>query len=45
MAPHPYGDRHVTVVVDVTPIHDRSSLSRLLGMGVVPGCSKQVFHT
>ena len=39
----PYGDKFVTVILDVTPIRDRSGPSRLLDM--VPGHSKQVFKT
>ena len=39
----PYGDKFVTVILDVTPVHDRSGPSRLLDM--VPGRSKQVFKT
>ena len=39
----PYGDKFVTVILDVTPIRDRSGPSRLLDM--VPGRSKQVFKT
>ena len=39
----PYGDKYVTVILDVTPVHDRSGPSRLLDM--VPGRSKQVFKT
>ena len=39
----PYGDKYVTVILDVTPIHDRSGPSRLLDM--VPGRSKRVFTT
>ena len=39
----PYGDTYVTVILDVTPIRDRSGPSRLLDM--VPGRSKQVFTT
>ena len=42
--PHtPDGDKYVTVILDVTPVHDRSGPSRLLDM--VPGRSKQVFKT
>ena len=37
----PYGDRYVTVVLDVTPTYDRSGPCRLLDM--VPGRSKWVF--
>ena len=39
----PYGDKYVTVILDLTPIRDRSGPSRLLDM--VPGRSKQVFKT
>ena len=39
----PYGDKYVTVVLDVTPIRDHSGPSRLLDM--VSGRSKQVFKT
>ena len=39
----PYGDTYVTVILDVTPVHDRSGPSRLLDM--VPGRSKGVFKT
>ena len=39
----PYGDKFVTVILDLTPIRDRSGPSRLLDM--VPGRSKQVFKT
>ena len=39
----PYGDKYVTVILDLTPVHDRSGLSRLLDM--VPGRSKGVFKT
>jgi len=39
----PYGDKYVTVVLDVTPIRDRSGPSRLLDM--VSGRSKKVFKT
>ena len=35
----PYGDRYVTVILDVTPVRDRRGPSRLLDM--VPGRSKQ----
>ena len=38
-----YGDKFVTVILDVTPNRDRSGPSRLLDM--VPGRSKQVFKT
>ena len=37
----PYGDKYVTVILDLTPIRDRSGPSRLLDM--VSGRSKQVF--
>ena len=37
------GTRIVTVILDVTPVHDRSGPSRLLDM--VPGRSKRVFKT
>ena len=36
----PYGDKYVTVIVDVTTVRDRSGPSRLLHM--VPGRSKRV---
>lgn len=39
----PYGDKFVTVILDLTPIRDRSGPSRLLDM--VPGRSKGVFKT
>ena len=39
----PYGDKFVTVILDLTPIRDRSGPSRLLDM--VPGRSKKVFKT
>ena len=39
----PYGDKYVTVILDLTPIRDRSGPSRLLDM--VPGRSKGVFKT
>ena len=39
----PYGDKYVTVILDLTPIRDRSGPSRLLDM--VPGRSKKVFKT
>ena len=39
----PYGDKYVTVILDVTPVHDRSGPSRLLDM--IPGRSKKVFKT
>ena len=38
-----YGDKYVTVILDVTPIRERCGPSRLLDM--VPGRSKQVFKT
>ena len=37
----PYGDKYVTVILDVTPVRDRNGPSRLLDM--VPGRSKRVF--
>ena len=39
----PYGDKYATVILDLTPIRDRSGPSRLLDM--VPGRSKKVFKT
>ena len=39
----PYGDRYVTVILDLTPIRDRRGPSRLLDM--VPGRSKRVFKS
>ena len=39
----PYGDKYVTVILDLTPIRERSGPSRLLDM--VPGRSKQVFKS
>ena len=39
----PYGDKYVTVILDLTPIRERIGPSRLLDM--VPGRSKQVFKT
>ena len=39
----PYGDKYVTVILDVTAVRDRRGPSRLLDM--VPGRSKQVFKT
>ena len=39
----PYGDKYVTVILDLTPIRERSGPCRLLDM--VPGCSKGVFKT
>ena len=38
-----YGDKYVTVILDVTPVRDRSGPSRLLDM--IPGRSKRVFKT
>ena len=43
MAPHPDGDKYVTVILDVTPVRDRRGPSRLLDM--IPGRSKRVFKT
>ena len=43
MTPHPYGDKYVTVILDVTPVRDRRGPSRLLDM--IPGRSKRVFTT
>ena len=37
------GDRYVTVMIDLTPVRDRSGPARLLD--VVPGRSKTVFKT
>ena len=37
----PYGDKYVTVILDLTPIRERRGPSRLLDM--VPGRSKRVF--
>ena len=37
------GDRYVTVIIDMTPVRDRSGPARLLG--VVPGRSKKVLKT
>ena len=37
----PYGDKYVTVILDVTPVRDRIGPSRFLDM--VPGRSKRVF--
>ena len=37
------GDRYVTVVIDLTPVRDRSGPARLLD--VVPGRSKKVLKT
>ena len=39
----PHGDKFVSVVLNVTPMRDRSGPSRLLD--IVPGCSKWVFKT
>ena len=39
----PYGDRYVTVILDVTPVRDRRGLSWLLDM--ILGRSKRVFKT
>ena len=39
----PDGDKFVTVILDLTPIPDRSGPSRLLDM--IPGRSKRVFKT
>ena len=39
----PYGDKYVTVILDVTPVRDRNGHSRLLDM--VSGRSKRVFKT
>ena len=39
----PYGDRYVTVILDLTPIRDRRGSSRLLD--TVPWRSKGVFKT
>ena len=39
----PYGDKFVTVILDLTPIRDQSGPSRLLDM--VPARSKKVFKT
>ena len=39
----PYGDKYVTVILDLTPIRERSGPSRLLDM--VPGRSKRVFKS
>ncbi len=38
-----YGGRFVTVIIDLTPVRDRTGPARLLDM--VPGRSKQVFTT
>ena len=37
------GDRYVTVMIDLTPVRDRSGPARLLD--VVPGRSKKVLKT
>ena len=37
------GDRYVTVMIDLTPVRDRSGPARLVD--VVPGRSKTVFKT
>ena len=37
------GDRYVTVIIDLTPVRDRSGPARLLD--VVPGRSKKVLKT
>lgn len=39
----PYGNKYVTIILDLTPVHNRSGPSRLLDM--VPGRSKRVFKT
>ena len=39
----PYGDKYITLILDVTPIRDHSGPSRLLDM--VPTRSKKVFKT
>ena len=39
----PYGDKYVTVILDLTPIREHRGPSRLLDM--IPGRSKQVFKT
>jgi len=38
-----FGDKYVTVIIDLTPVADGTGTSRLLDM--VPGRSKQVFKT
>jgi len=38
-----FGDRYVTVIIDLTPVRDRSGPARLLDM--VEGRSKQVFRS
>ena len=37
------GDRYVTVIIDLTPVRDRSGPARLVD--VAPGRSKTVFKT
>ena len=39
----PYGDKHVTVILDVAPVRDRSGPSRLLDM--ISGRSRRGFKT
>ncbi len=39
----PYGDKYITVILDLTPIRDHSGPSRHLDM--IPGHSKKVFKT
>ena len=39
----PYGDRYVTVILDVTPVHDRSGAAG--SWSWILGRSKQVFDT
>ena len=39
----PYGNKYVTVILDVTPVRDRNGPSRLLDM--IRGRSKRVFKT
>ena len=41
LAPHPPGDKYVTVIIDLTGIRDRTGPARLLDM--VEGRSKQAF--
>ncbi len=38
-----FGDRYVTVIIDLTPVRDKTGPARLLDMA--PGRSKQVFKT
>ena len=38
-----FGDKYVTVIIDLTPVRDKTGPARLLDM--VPGRSKQVFKT